>query len=492
MREDDATLGRSIGTITFIGELFLTHILNKAVMHSCISGLLKNQDDVSLECLCELLQIIGMNLEMVTAKQVMNSYYDRMLVIAKNEKTPSRISLMLKTTTDPYKREFLSLTGRVHKTKDKASVSPVKAMHLMPQPRTPPAHEPKEQPQVLPMVDEEPEPNVDETGQEKEQIHSVSAQPEFFPTVDGETQFNLDEIGQEKAKIHLLSGLWDPSVFGTVVSCKEQQQFWHTVDVKPEINMDKFGQEKEKIHLLPGPWEPGVFDPVDSTKEQQQFLPSVDEEPHLHLDEFGQEKEKIEQLPGQSEPGVFGPVEATEEQRQPSPSVDEEPPSNVDKSEEDKEPELSDDQTGPAIAAPAQPVITEGIESFSEMVIVNYLRDGNLGEALNCVAEQMNPSLLHVFVRSAVDLTFDGSSESRRKMGQLLHWLHEAGVLPAEQIVKGLQDTLETAAYIDKEVPNIWRCLAEVINPSPHKGASLLMSCLETSHCSHLLKRLVC
>ncbi|XP_069393870.1 eukaryotic translation initiation factor 4 gamma 1-like isoform X2 [Paralichthys olivaceus] len=308
---DDASLRRSIGTIQFIGELFLARILSEAAMHSCIEGLLKNQDEQSLECLCELLQIIGMNLETVTPEKVMNTHYDQIDVIAKDEKTSSRISLMLKTATDP-KRKFLGLTGgRVPKTEDKASVS------------TP--------------------------------------------------------------------------------------------------------QEKEKFHLMPRPRKPTDYRPVACDSE-----------------------------------------------------------------------------------------------TFSEMVIVNFLTNGNLEEAMSCVAEQMSPSLLHVFVCSAVDLTFESSSDSRRKMGLLLRRLHEAGVLPAEQIVKGLQDIVETAVYIEAEVPNIWRCLAEVIDPVahlgevtdpvahlgevidpvahlgevidpvPHKGASPLMRCLEASRCSHLLNRLVC
>ncbi|XP_069369143.1 eukaryotic translation initiation factor 4 gamma 1-like [Paralichthys olivaceus] len=327
---DGATLHRSLRTIKFIGELFLARILSEAAMHSCITGLLKNQDEVSLECLCELLQIIGMNLETVTSKKVMNAHYDQMDVIAKDEKTSSRITLMLKTATDP-KRKFLGLTGgRVRKTEDKESVS------------TP--------------------------------------------------------------------------------------------------------QEKEKFHLMPQPRKPNDYRPVASLKEQPHCEPTVDEKPQLHWD------------------------------------------------------------------------ITEDSETFSEKVIVNYLTNGNLEEAMSCVAEQMSPSLLHVFVCSAVDLTFESSSDSRRKMGLLLRRLHEAGVLSAEQIVKGLQDIVETAVFIDTEVPNIWRCLAEVINPVPHlgeviepvphiavvidpvahlgevidKGTSPLMSCLEASRCSHLLYRLVC
>ncbi|XP_053288341.1 eukaryotic translation initiation factor 4 gamma 3 [Pleuronectes platessa] len=49
----------SIHTIRFIGELFLSKVLDEKAMHCCIRRLLQNGDGLSLESLCELLQLIN-------------------------------------------------------------------------------------------------------------------------------------------------------------------------------------------------------------------------------------------------------------------------------------------------------------------------------------------------------------------------------------------------------------------------------------------------
>ena len=50
---------RSIGNIKFIGDLFKLKILTEDIMHRCVVKLLKNQDQMSFECLCSLLTSIG-------------------------------------------------------------------------------------------------------------------------------------------------------------------------------------------------------------------------------------------------------------------------------------------------------------------------------------------------------------------------------------------------------------------------------------------------
>ncbi|XP_044032913.1 eukaryotic translation initiation factor 4 gamma 1-like [Siniperca chuatsi] len=70
---DDAKASRrSVNNIKFIGELFKSKILSEAVVHSCIQRLLKNRNEESLECLCELFGIIGKELEVATAKRVLD------------------------------------------------------------------------------------------------------------------------------------------------------------------------------------------------------------------------------------------------------------------------------------------------------------------------------------------------------------------------------------------------------------------------------------
>lgn len=52
-----------VGFIRFIGELFKLGMLTQNVMHRYIQGLLKQRDDVSLECLCELLTAVGKRID---------------------------------------------------------------------------------------------------------------------------------------------------------------------------------------------------------------------------------------------------------------------------------------------------------------------------------------------------------------------------------------------------------------------------------------------
>ena len=54
---------RSIGNIKFIGELFKVKMLNDFIVHDCLDKLLKNNDEVALECLCILLTVISKDLE---------------------------------------------------------------------------------------------------------------------------------------------------------------------------------------------------------------------------------------------------------------------------------------------------------------------------------------------------------------------------------------------------------------------------------------------
>ena len=68
--EESATKARkrSTGNIRFIGELFRLKMLTENIMHDCIFKLLKTRDDESIECLCNLLETIGQDLDTPKAK----------------------------------------------------------------------------------------------------------------------------------------------------------------------------------------------------------------------------------------------------------------------------------------------------------------------------------------------------------------------------------------------------------------------------------------
>ncbi|XP_034462109.1 eukaryotic translation initiation factor 4 gamma 1-like [Hippoglossus hippoglossus] len=95
---------RSLNTIRFIGELFISKVLAEKAMHSCIRRLLQNGDGPSLESLCELLQLIQQDLEVVMSREVMDSFYNLLEFIAEEGKRAPRLSLLLKDTVDTRKR----------------------------------------------------------------------------------------------------------------------------------------------------------------------------------------------------------------------------------------------------------------------------------------------------------------------------------------------------------------------------------------------------
>ncbi|CAB1435735.1 unnamed protein product [Pleuronectes platessa] len=87
----------------FIWELFLSKVLSEKAMHCCIKRLLQKGDGSSLEGLCQFLQLIQQDLEVVTSKEVMDSYYNQLDFIAEKGKRAPRLSLLLKHTADSRK-----------------------------------------------------------------------------------------------------------------------------------------------------------------------------------------------------------------------------------------------------------------------------------------------------------------------------------------------------------------------------------------------------
>ncbi|KAJ8345430.1 hypothetical protein SKAU_G00296230 [Synaphobranchus kaupii] len=91
---------RSIGNMTFLGELFKLEMAEEYFMHRCITTLLDSQEEALLECLCCLLSTIGSKLDCDKAKCHMDKYTRQMEQILKAGKTSSRISFMVKDIMD--------------------------------------------------------------------------------------------------------------------------------------------------------------------------------------------------------------------------------------------------------------------------------------------------------------------------------------------------------------------------------------------------------
>ncbi|XP_053270990.1 eukaryotic translation initiation factor 4 gamma 1 [Pleuronectes platessa] len=98
--------GRFLNMLRFIGELFLSKVLAEKSMHCCIRRLLQKGDGPSLEGLCQFLQMIQQDLEVVTEKELMDTYYNQLDHIAEKGKRAPRLSLLLRETVDARKMAY--------------------------------------------------------------------------------------------------------------------------------------------------------------------------------------------------------------------------------------------------------------------------------------------------------------------------------------------------------------------------------------------------
>ena len=55
-------------TLTFCVPVFLFQMLTEAIMHDCVTKLLKANDNESMECFCKLMTTIGKDLDHPKAK----------------------------------------------------------------------------------------------------------------------------------------------------------------------------------------------------------------------------------------------------------------------------------------------------------------------------------------------------------------------------------------------------------------------------------------
>ncbi|CAF1468692.1 unnamed protein product [Rotaria sp. Silwood1] len=92
---------RKLGNIVFIGELFQVQMLTDTIIYDCIEYLLRDKtDEVSLECLCDLLRAIGDKLDAKakkkhTKKSKLEKLYCELNTIVKEEKISARIRFMI-------------------------------------------------------------------------------------------------------------------------------------------------------------------------------------------------------------------------------------------------------------------------------------------------------------------------------------------------------------------------------------------------------------
>uniref|UniRef100_A0A673K659 Eukaryotic translation initiation factor 4 gamma 3-like n=1 Tax=Sinocyclocheilus rhinocerous TaxID=307959 RepID=A0A673K659_9TELE len=118
-----------------------------------------------------------------------------------------------------------------------------------------------------------------------------------------------------------------------------------------------------------------------------------------------------------------------------------------------------------------KPILSEEeVERKSKSIIDEFLHINDYKEAVQCVMEMDQPSLLFVFVRMGLECTLERSQKAREHMGLLYYQLIQKGIIPHSQLYKGFSEMLEQADDMAIDVPFIWLYLAELLSPLLREG----------------------
>lgn len=88
---------RMLGTIRFIGELFIRAMIKLHIMQYCIQALLVNPDEENIESLCKLLRTVGAKLEKTSPP---NELFAKLTELSKSKTLNSRFRFMLQDIID--------------------------------------------------------------------------------------------------------------------------------------------------------------------------------------------------------------------------------------------------------------------------------------------------------------------------------------------------------------------------------------------------------
>lgn len=444
----DKARRRSIGNIKFIGELFKLRMLTEAIMHDCVVKLLKNHDEESLECLCRLLTTIGKDLDFEKAKPRMDQYFNQMEKIVKERKTSSRIRFMLQDVIDLRLHNWVSRRAdlgpktieQIHKEAKIEEQEEQRKVHqqLLSKDKRRPAMQRDETWNTVPVpknsrtIDPSKIPKITKSVDEKIQL-GPRAQLSWMKGSSGGAGAKASESDVSRP-----SSLNRYSPLQTAVS---------TASSTPTASSD--------LDSKGGPSSRGSSGRERNDKPQTlgpaRAVPSaVGLGKDSHDDPPQEEMHKGTHVPETSK------LQSSKASR-----------SKLERSQSRESVKL-EAAPGPATEKPA--LSEEEMEKRSKSIIDEFLHINDYKEALQCVEELEQPSMLYVFVRVGVESTLERSQITRDHMGQLFHQLLQAGILSKPQFFKGVSETLETADDMAIDIPHIWLYLAELVNPVLREG----------------------
>ncbi|XP_022533176.2 eukaryotic translation initiation factor 4 gamma 3 isoform X3 [Astyanax mexicanus] len=448
----DKARRRSIGNIKFIGELFKLRMLTEAIMHDCVVKLLKNHDEESLECLCRLLTTIGKDLDFEKAKPRMDQYFNQMEKIVKERKTSSRIRFMLQDVID------LRLHNWVSRRADQG-------------------------PKTIEQIHKEAK--IEEQEEQRKVHQQLLSKDKRRPVLQREETWNTVPVPKNSRTI-------DPSKIPKISKPPMDDKI--QLGPRAQLNWMKGSsggagaKASESDVLRPGASSLNRYSPLQPSPPAAAPASSAasDFDSKRSLSSRGSSGRERNDKPlssGHPRPGPLSlagagkeaPEEPPQEEVHKETQVADTPKllsstasrSKLERSQSRESVKL-EAASGPATDKPA--LSEEEMEKRSKSIIDEFLHINDYKEAVQCVEELEQASMLYVFVRVGVESTLERSQITRDHMGQLFHQLLQAGSLSKPQFFKGFSETLELADDMAIDIPHIWLYLAELVNPVLREG----------------------
>uniref|UniRef100_A0A8C2KDQ5 Eukaryotic translation initiation factor 4 gamma, 3a n=1 Tax=Cyprinus carpio TaxID=7962 RepID=A0A8C2KDQ5_CYPCA len=425
----DKARRRSTGNIKFIGELFKLKMLTEPIMHDCVVKLLKNHDDESLECLCRLLTTIGKDLDFEKAKPRMDQYFNQMEKIVKERKTSSRIRFMLQDVID------LRLHNWVSRRADQGPKT-IEQIH-----KEAKLEEQEEQRKVhQQLLSKDIKRRPDQRSQREETWNTVpttknsrTIDPTKIPKISKPQIDEKIQLGP-RAQINWIKG----SSGGAKASDSVSHLFICLI-LYVSASRGSTGRERSEKPVSLGPSRPGPFSRGSSAKEltdnvapQETWRERPDSHHTTRKASISEEKCEIEN---------------------------------------NRATETLKSETLQVAGVSEKPILSEEeVERKSKSIIDEFLHINDYKEAVQCVMEMDQPSLLFVFVRMGLECTLERSQKAREHMGLLYYQLIQKGIIPHSQLYKGFSEMLEQADDMAIDVPFIWLYLAELLSPLLREG----------------------
>uniref|UniRef100_A0A671TED0 Eukaryotic translation initiation factor 4 gamma 3-like n=1 Tax=Sinocyclocheilus anshuiensis TaxID=1608454 RepID=A0A671TED0_9TELE len=431
----DKARRRSTGNIKFIGELFKLKMLTEPIMHDCVVKLLKNHDDESLECLCRLLTTIGKDLDFEKAKPRMDQYFNQMEKIVKERKTSSRIRFMLQDVID------LRLHNWVSRRADQGPKT-IEQIH-----KEAKLEEQEEQRKVhQQLLSKDIKRRPDQRSQREETWNTVpttknsrTIDPTKIPKISKPQIDEKIQLGP-RAQINWIKG----SSGGAKASDSEL-----TRSASSTLNRYSALQSSTSQPSPP----PAQISDSDSRR------------PLGSRGSTGRERSEKPVSLGPSRPGTFSRGSSAKE------LTDNVAPQETRREGPDSHHTPLKSETLQVAGVSEKPILSEEeVERKSKSIIDEFLHINDYKEAVQCVMEMDQPSLLFVFVRIGLECTLERSQKARENMGRLYYQLIQKGIIPHSQLYKGFSEMLEQADDMAIDVPFIWLYLAELLSPLLREG----------------------